>query len=90
MASTSIPIEKAKNLGPLTGAELRAVGIESVQQLQALGWEKAFESWVNVFPERVNLNALYALIGAVEELDWREIPADQKQEAKDFIRGFRR
>lgn len=83
------PIEQARNLGPTSGAELRSVGIESLEQLIDIGWEEAFEKWVIAYPERVNLNAATALIGAVENCDWREVPASLKSEAKVLVRSYR-
>ena len=88
--SKQTPIEEAKNLGPISGAELRSVGIETLEQLQELGWEEVFERWVEAYPERINLNAATALIGAIEGCDWRQVPVSLKAEAKGLINSYRK
>ena len=83
------PIEEARNLGPTSGAELRSVGIDTLGKLLKLGWEEVFDRWVSAYPNRLNLNALTALIGAVEDCDWRQIPTPLKYEAKVFLKSYR-
>lgn len=84
------PIEEARNLGPTAGAELRSVGIETLQQLMKLGWEEAFDRLVQAYPNRVNLNMLTALIGAVEDCDWRRLPVSLKGEARVVVSRYRK
>ena len=79
------PINKARNLGPLTEAELNSVGINSLEEIIELGWEETFLKLVEIYPERINLNMATALIGAVEDCDWRKVPGPLKSEAKKLI-----
>lgn len=77
------------NLGPKTTAELAAVGIKTLAQLQRLGWEKALLKLIVKYPERLNLNMACGLIGAELGKDWRKIPAKKKQEAKALIKSLK-
>src|SRR5690606_33138575 len=52
------PIEAAKNLGLVSGAELRSVGIDTLEKLKDLGWEEAFSKLIELYPQRINLNML--------------------------------
>ena len=83
------PIDRARNLGPTSATELAAVGITSREQLVELGWEEAFVRLVRAFPHRCNLNMCCALIGAVEDVDWRRIPPSLKAEATTLVRALR-
>ncbi len=83
------PLEDARNLGPTTATELAGVGIPTLETLRAVGWAEAFERWVRASPERCTLNACTALIGAVEDLDWRRLPPDQKAEARALVQALR-
>jgi uncharacterized protein YdeI (YjbR/CyaY-like superfamily) len=84
------PIEKAKNIGAVSGAELRSIGIETVEQLQKAGWEETFYNLCEKYPERANLNMLNALIGAVENVDWRKLSPTLKAQAKGFLNSVKR
>ena len=81
-----LPLSGARNLGPVTAVELRAAGIESLAQLRELGWEEACARWAALFPARLNLNAFCAVIGALEECDWRAVPPERKESARRLIR----
>jgi len=84
------PIEQARNLGPVTGAELRTIGIDTLEQLQSIGWEDAYLRLLERYPDRLHLMMCYALIGAVHEVDFRRIPAGEKALAKALNRELRR
>ena len=75
MASSSL--EELKNLGPATCGWLHAAGIDSAEALARIG---AVEAWwrlqeAGFGPSRI---ALWALQGALLDIDWREIPAAMK------------
>lgn len=84
------PVEEALNIGPTTAAELRSIGLDTVEKLKSLGWEEAFTRLCGLYPNRVNLNMLVGLIGAVEEQDWRKIDGSLKAEARAFLQEFKR
>ncbi|MGE4107653.1 MAG: YdeI/OmpD-associated family protein [Bacteriovoracia bacterium] len=84
------PIETARNLGPMSGVDLRGIGIDTIEKLRSAGWEDAFQRVVENAPKRLNLNFALALIGAVEDLDWRKVSGGMKLEAKTLIRELKR
>jgi hypothetical protein len=88
-AAGSTPIEEAKNLGPMTGAEFRTLGIETVEQLKSLGWEKAFMMWINHYPHRLHTMAGYAVIGAVHDQAYKKLDPEYKAEIKSFIKDLK-
>jgi uncharacterized protein YdeI (YjbR/CyaY-like superfamily) len=83
------PIEAGRGVGPLTGSELRSIGIETVENLRQLGWEKAFYRLCETYPNRINLNMLHGLIGAELDCDWRKIDPEIKAEAKAVMREIK-
>ena len=84
------PIEKARNLGPVTVAELRRAGITTVEELRALGWQEAWARVVEMFPNRRNANMGYGLAGADLDIDWRALHPEIKAEVKAMLARLRR
>ena len=78
-------IKDCKNLGPTTEAELNSIDIMSHADLVSLGWEEVLERWCMAYPERINLNAATALIGAIEDIHWQQVPYELKADAKEFL-----
>ncbi|MHC5011722.1 MAG: TfoX/Sxy family DNA transformation protein [Planctomycetota bacterium] len=83
------PLEDARNLGPVSAAELGAVGVHSLEALRRMGWEEAFERWARAVPARLDVNACAALIGALEDVDWRQLSPAQKAKARRAVRDLR-
>lgn len=79
------PIEVGKNLGPTTGNELRSIRIDTVEKLKAMGWEKAFVRWIELYPYRLKVVVACVLIGAVEDCKYHEIDPELKSEAKRLV-----
>lgn len=69
-----------RNLGPRTAAMLREVGIETPDELAALGAVIAWRRLRFRFGRRVTRIALYALAGAMTGDDWRHLPEPMKAE----------
>jgi uncharacterized protein YdeI (YjbR/CyaY-like superfamily) len=84
------PIEEGRNLGPVSGGELRSIGIDTVEKLRAVGWEQAFLKIFEAYPHRLHLNMVFALIGAIEDQDWRKIDGALKAEAKSLVAEIKR
>lgn len=89
-------ISEMRNLGPMMEMDLGAVGIHFAAEVKKLGAEKTF---IKMLEGRKKLgrsasccNALYlySLYGAIHDLDWREIPSDQKEHFKTFTRELRK
>jgi len=72
------------NIGSDTESKLMQIGIDSVEKLIAAGSEKAFLKIRTVDPGAC-LSLLYGLEGAILGVKWHEIPADRKQELKQFF-----
>ena len=84
-----IPIEKARNLGPVSADEMEALGIRYLDQIVEIGWEDFCIQYVEMFPHRLNLNAFTAIIGAIEDQDWRRVDPDLKVQAKRLIQRIK-
>lgn len=61
-----------RGLGPRSLAWLAEVGIDAPQQLAALDPFEVY-SHVRARQPRASVNLLYALIGAIEDRDWRDV-----------------
>lgn len=45
------PIEKAKNIGPITAGKLTSVGIKTLEKLKELGWQDTMILVTEHYPE---------------------------------------
>lgn len=68
---------KARNLGPRSLAWLRGLGIEGVEQLRRADPYRVYGQ-LRAQGLPVSLNLLYALIGAVEDRDWRAVQREDR------------
>ena len=66
-----------RGLGPQSRAWLADVGISTPEQLAA---QDPFEVYARIMARqpRASVNLLYALIGAVENRDWREVARSER------------
>ncbi len=85
-----IPIEKMKNLGPITAAELCQLGIMSREDFLELGYRKVFLKWISVFPERIHLMAWYALVGAELDVHYLQVSEQYRDEGRNLIKEIRK
>lgn len=83
-------IEQARNLGPVTGADLRLVGISTVEELMAVGWEDAWTRLCHHSRGYTHKICGYALCGAIEDVDWRKLTARQKEDVTRVQRRIQR
>ena len=83
------PIEEAKNIGIITGSELRTLGIDTIEKLKILGWEKAFLKWVSHYPQRLHTVVGYVVMGAVYDQPCFKLDPELKAEVKNFIKEFK-
>jgi hypothetical protein len=69
--------EKIRNIGPKSAAWLKQVGIKSTADVRALG---AFNAFLKVRKAgfKASLSLIYALAGAEDDCDWRDITAERK------------
>lgn len=71
-------MERIGKLGPTTSGWLRRVGIHSVADLKKTGVVDVYLRLEHEYPDRVSLNALWALQAEVMGIDWRDVPAAVK------------
>ena len=69
---TASPLTGMRNLGPRTTQWLASIGITTPSRLRRVGPIAAFVRLKRAH-RGVSLNALYALVGAVEDLHWTEV-----------------
>ena len=71
------------NIGTEMARKLRAVGINTVEELTAAGSRQAFFQLKSLYPQ-VCLVHLYALEGAVEGIAFNALPDEKKRDLKEF------
>lgn len=71
------------NIGKEMDKKLKSVGIDSPDQLRKLGSKQAFLKLKEVYPQ-ICLVHLYALEGAVEDLEFNSLSDRKKKELKEF------
>lgn len=71
------------NIGREMAGKLTSVGIDSPEKLTAVGSKQAFLKLKEKYP-KVCLVHLYALEGAVQNLEFNRLSEEKKQELKEF------
>lgn len=71
------------NIGREMARKLNAVGIHTLEQLAEAGSKEAFFRLKTVFPQ-VCLVHLYALEGAIQNIEFNSLPEEKKKELKGF------
>ena len=88
-------ISEMKNLGPACEKDLNAVGIATAYDLTVLGPEEAFRRMLagrmrsGRSAKCCNAAYLYAIYGAIHDIDWRQIPEHKKLEFKRIAAKMR-
>lgn len=77
-------------LGPTCDPELASIGFSTVEALREAGWEEVCLRWVEAFPLRLNVNAFYGVIAAVEGVDWRDLDEGWRARARALRRRLAR
>lgn len=68
-----------RNIGPKSAQWLKAVGILTAEDLYEVGAAEAYRRTKAAHPDKVSLNMLYALQGALLDLPWNELPPEMKE-----------
>ena len=74
-----------KNIGPKSAAWLVSVGINDSEELFEIGIIEAYRLVSSAYPNQVTLNLLYALQGALLDLNWNELPPDMKTQLRQAV-----
>jgi DNA transformation protein and related proteins len=77
------------NIGKDTEKKLKLVGIDSYEELKAVGSEQAFLRLQTIDPGAC-LSLLCALEGAVQGVRWHALPYERKEELKLFLKMTKR
>lgn len=92
---TNRKVSEMRNLGPACERDLAAAGIHSAEQVIELGVEETFIRMLLARMEKgesakcCNAVYLYALHGAIHDIDWREVPETKKAEYKRLTAEMR-
>ena len=73
-------IASLKNLGPKSAAQIVAVGIDGPDEIRELGAAVVFHRVKSRFPDSTSFNLLWALQGALMEINWHDIPDEIKRQ----------
>jgi DNA transformation protein and related proteins len=76
----SEPVESTPNIGKALGGRLRAVGIDTRDELERLGDETAFAKICARFPEDACTHTRLALAGAVRGVRWHGLDPELRHE----------
>ncbi len=71
------PLDALRGLGPKSREMLARVGVTTATELQASDPFTLYAR-IKAIEPAASLNLLYALIGAIENRDWREVARDDK------------
>jgi DNA transformation protein len=71
-------LERMRNLGPIIAGRLRAVGIETPDELRKLGAVEAYVKLKRAFQAETTHAHLYALHGAVTDVRWYALPEEAR------------
>lgn len=71
-----------KNIGAKTEPWLRQIGVNGYDDLNRVGSVEAYRRLKSMFPDKINLLALYALEAALWNIHWLELAPEIKDELK--------
>jgi DNA transformation protein len=75
-------LARMKNLGPVSAARLRSVGITDPEDLRQIGSVEAYLRLKRAYPFETSLVTLYALEGALTDTHWYALPEQTKAELR--------
>jgi DNA transformation protein len=76
------PIATLPNLGPKTADWLAEIGINTETELRAVGPIAAWQRLKLAQPEKITVNALYALHGALTNQHWASLTQELRAELR--------
>ena len=81
--------DELKNLGPVSREWLRAVGLHTRADLEAVGAIEAYRR-VRLHGFNATLNLLYGLEAALREVHWTALPPELKRKLKTVVQANKR
>ena len=88
--STHQPVAALRNLGLKSALWLVEVGIRNLDELRQLGAVRAYLRVKELHPKSASLNLLWGLAAGLEDRDWRELSAAEKDRLKQEVSRLRR
>lgn len=79
------PRAQIKNMGKVSSEWLHDAGIHTLADVEDLGAVEAYKRVKALYPNRVSLNLLYGLQGALLGIRWNELPTDMKADLKTQV-----
>jgi DNA transformation protein len=76
-------LETMKNLGPISAARLRSVGIQTPDDLRRLGTIAAYARLKRAYPNETTPVVLYALEGAIRDTRWYSLSDETRARLRD-------
>jgi DNA transformation protein and related proteins len=76
-----------KNIGAKTQEWLAEIGVYSLEDVERLGVVMVYRRLKERFPEKVSLNALWGLQGAVMGINYSQIPPEVKAALLEELEG---
>jgi len=83
--TAAVPLAKLPNIGPKSAAWLRAIGIRTRAELERVGSVRAYRRVAAAAGRAVPLDLLYALEGALLDLQLERMPAVVKQNLRERL-----
>ncbi|HEX6271337.1 MAG TPA: TfoX/Sxy family protein [Anaerolineales bacterium] len=74
-----------RNIGPKSRQWLASIGVYTLDDVVNLGVVETYKRVRAAYPEKVSLNLLYTLQGALLDLRWNELPPDIKEELRQQV-----
>jgi hypothetical protein len=78
-------LAKLRNVGPVSAARLREVGIHTPGDLRRVGAVEAYLRLRRAFPAQTTEVALYALHGALTGVRWYELSSELRAALRDAV-----
>lgn len=74
-----------RNIGPVSRRWLAEIGVYSESDLHEVGSVKAYRMIKARNGKNGSLNLLWALEGAIQDIDWRDLSAEEKEALKNQV-----
>ena len=91
MASAGVAFQRQRtpNIGANLAADLKMVGIDSLEALMRVGFWDAWLQLRRVKPERDGVPACLALAGAVAGVRWNHLPPKVRADIRQRVKAVR-
>jgi DNA transformation protein len=74
-----------KNMGPKSSVWLHEIGIDTLEDLEAIGAVEAYRRLKTARPTEVSLNALWGMQSALLNIHWNALTPKMKAELKSQL-----